>query len=499
MTAVAPGRAWWHTTKRASASRLAHRLVPSMGLAAAPTTHVERTYLDTYDWRLFDAQHVLVLERGDRGAELVLQDRESARSDVRVPVAGAPTSAADLPAPLRLRLGKAVRDRTLLEVGNEQVDVWPLRLEDDEGKTVARVDVERVSNPSSSATVRVELVAVRGYEREAKHVRALLDSQADLQPGVDPVVRAVRAAGAEPGVGPIPDELELAPRTDAALALSQVLQHELAVVIALEDGVRRDLDPDMLHEFRIAIRRTRTVIRLAKRHLPDKVNGVWGPEWRWLAGTTSTPRDLDVLLEEIDRARADLGVEGKRGFDEVLETVRRQRAAAQDQLSRALAGDRYGTLKRGWTYELAQFSSAPEDGKHNARELAHELTARAAKQLASHAKAITPDSPADAIHDIRKRGKRLRYALDIFGGLLPSRQATSALKAMKQLQDALGEFNDYEVHREWLARLLDTASMSTDATAAGRRLIARYEDRVAVLRPTIDARLREFRTVTIIR
>ena len=499
MTAVAPGRAWWHTGKRASAPQLARRLVPSLGLAASPTTHVERTYLDTYDWRLFEGHHVLVLERGDRGAELVLQDRGTERSDLRVPVAGAPSTAGDLPAPVRVRLGAMVTDRTLLAVGSEQVDVWPLRLEDGEGKTVARVDVERVSNASSPATVRVELVAVRGYEREAKQVRSLLDSQADLQPGVDPVVSAVRAAGAEPGVGPIPDDLVLSPRTDAAVALAQVLQHELAVVLALEDGVRRNLDRDMLHEFRIAIRRTRTVIRLAKRHLPDTIVGVWGPEWRWLAGTTSTPRDLDVLLDEIDRTRADLVVDAAPGFDELAETVQRKRDAAQEKLARALAGDRFGTLERGWTYELAQFSATAEHGKQTARELAHELTARAAKQFAKSAKALTPDSPSDAIHDIRKRGKRLRYALDIFGGLLPSRQVKTALKTMKHLQDELGEFNDYEVHREWLSRLLDTASLSKDTRVTGRRLIEHYEDRLTVLRPSIDARLREFRNVTIIR
>ena len=499
MTAVAPGRAWWHTRKRASASQLARRLVPSMGLAAAPTTHVERTYLDTYDWRLFDAQHVLVLEQGGGRAELVLQDRASERSDLRVPVAATPSTAEDLPPQLRLRLGKAVRDRTLLEVGTEQVDVWPLRLEDGEGKTVARVDVERVSNPSSSPTVRVELVAVRGYEREAKRVRALLDNQADLQPGVDPVIRAVRAAGAEPGVRPGPDDLVLAPDSSALAALADVLQHELAVIVALEDGVRRNLDPDMLHEFRIAIRRTRTVTRLAKHRLPDQITGVWGPEWRWLAGTTSTPRDLDVLLDEIDRSRADVGRDGKRGLDEVVEAIQHKRDAAQEQLVRALSGDRFGTLKRGWSHELAQPWAGDDKGKFTARDLAHELIARAAKQLASHARAITPEAPSEAIHDVRKRGKRLRYALDIFGGLLPARQTKGALKAMKELQDDLGEFNDCDVHREWLARLLDTASLSTEGAAAGRRLVERYEDRLTVLRPTLDVRLREFRHVTIIR
>jgi len=263
--------------------------------------------------------------------------------------------------------------------------------------------------------------------------------------------------------------------------------------------VRRNLDPDMLHGFRIAIRRTRTVVRLAKRHLPDKITGVWAPEWRWLAGTTSTPRDLDVLLDEIDRARAELDGGGKLGLDEVVEAIQRKRDSAQEQLSRALSGDRYGTLKRGWSYELEQHAATDTDGKGTARDLAHELTARAAKQLATHAKAITPDSPAEAIHDARKRAKRLRYSLDIFGGLLPAGQTKATLKALKQLQDDLGDFNDCDVHRELLARLLDAASLSTEGTAAGRQLIRRYDDRLTVLRPTIDSRLREFRTVTIIR
>ena len=468
-----------------------------MGLAAAPAARVRRTYLDTYDWRLFARRQVLVLERGDDGDTLVLQDRGTGRSDVRVPVTGQPTTAGALPESLRQRIGAVVADRALIDVGHEETEVWPLRLFDEEGKTVARIDVERVTVASASPIVRVELSGVRGYERAARRVRGALDSQADLAPADDPLVAAARAAGAEPGVAPGAQPLLLSADEAAAAALVRTLEHQLDVMVALEDGVRRNLDPDLLHDFRIAIRRTRSVVRLADRHLPDKITQVWAPEWRWLAGVTGTPRDLDVLMAEIELARDPLGSELKGGLDELVEVVVRQRHTAQDKLLLALNGDRYGTVKRGWRFELDDVRTSTADvvAASSAADLAEELVTRATKQLAKHAMAVGPESPAESIHDVRKRAKRLRYALDLFGDLLPEPRVKAALKATKRLQDDLGEFQDAEVHSDLLSRVLDVRSqgLSPEAVAAGHQLIARYADRQGALRATVDDRLRRFR------
>jgi CHAD domain-containing protein len=465
-----------------------------VGLAAAPATRIQRSYLDTFDWRLFDRSEVLVFERGARDS-LVLQHRGHERSDLRVPIAERPAVASELPPSLRQRIGSVIAPRTLIEVGHENVERWPLRLLDDEGKTVARVDVERVTSATAPPIVRVELNAVRGYERVARRVRAVLDSQADLSPAEDPLVLAARAAGREPGVGPAPLPPTVPKGVGALEAIASVLEHQLDIVVALEEGVRQDLDPDLLHEFRIAVRRTRSVVRLSRRHLPDKVRYVWDSEWLWLAAVTGPPRDLDVLLMEVDHARATLPSDEKAGLDEIQEIVSARRRAAQEKLVLALNGDRYGTLKRGWRYELGELRTASGDaGASNAHELAVDLIERATKQLSRCVAAVDADSPAEVIHDVRKRGKQLRYALDLFGRLLPDKRVKTMRKATKDLQDHLGEFQDNEVHREWVSTLLEGADMlSPEAVATCRLLIARYDARLAAVRASLADRLHQFR------
>lgn len=488
----APARLWWQARGRTTARQLANRLASSMGLTAAAPQRVDRTYLDTFDWRLFGSCRVLVLERGDPGHTLVLQDRERANTALRVAVAGHPKSVADLPAGVRQQIGGVLAGRALIDVGHEQIERWPLRLLDDEGKTVVRVDVERLSG--TEPMVRVGLSPVRGYHRAARQARLALDGQADLTPSIDPLVVAARASGLEPGVMPGPVPLSLEPTAGIANTLASVLVHELDVIVALEDSVRRNLDPDLLHDYRIAIRRTRSVVRLAQHHLPDKITKVWASEWRWLATTTSTPRDLDVLLAEVDDTRESLGPDTGAGLDELVERLTRQRNVAQERLAHALKGDRYGTLKRGWRYELDELGRMSAEDNGTARDLARELVARAERRLTRDVVNVNRDTPAEAIHDLRKVAKRLRYALDIFGTLLSKARVRDSLKAMKTLQDDLGAFQDAEVHRDVVARLIEgTDAPSPEARHAGTLLVARYADLADVVRADIDVRLEEFR------
>ena len=465
-----------------------------MGLTASPVAHVERTYLDTVDWRLFGRGEVLVEERYsvETGA-LVLQNRTGERSDLVVRTSTQPRSASELPGGLRQRLGSVLTPRPLVNVGYERAEVWPLRLLDGDGKTVAHVDVERVEREETPPIVRVQLRTVRGYDRVARQLRIALDSQADLSAAEDPMVVAARGAGGEPGVVPGPPPLQLEPAGRSVDALAEVLGHLLATLAAHEDGVRQQLDPEVLHDFRVAIRRTRSAVRLARHRLPDDVAKVWETEWEWLTTVTNTPRDLDVLLEEIERARPSLPANAKAGLDELRELIVARRAAAQRALQTALAGDRYGTLKRGWRVGISELGGQPRTDDATAKSLAGDMVARATKQLVRHAEAINAESPAEAIHDVRKRTKRLRYALELFGPLLPRRQVKADVRVTKRLQDDLGEFQDNEVYRQLVAQLLEGShGLSADAITAGHLLIERFDERHTAARRALPDQVRRF-------
>ena len=58
---------------------------------------------------------------------------------------------------------------------------------------------------------------------------------------------------------------------------------------------------------------------------------------------------------------------------------------------------------------------------------------------------------ADEVHELRKRGKKTRYATEFFAGLYDKEEARPYLKLMSELQGRLGEVNDAAVARQAIA------------------------------------------------
>ena len=89
--------------------------------------------------------------------------------------------------------------------------------------------------------------------------------------------------------------------------------------------------------------------------------------------------------------------------------------------------------------------------------------AKAQRRLLEHGRAITPDTPAEDVHDIRKDAKKLRYLLECFADLFPSDGRKAFVKRLKKLQDLLGEHQDAEVHAAELRRAAEQLPPTTGA------------------------------------
>ena len=72
------------------------------------------------------------------------------------------------------------------------------------------------------------------------------------------------------------------------------------------------------------------------------------------------------------------------------------------------------------------------------------------RRMVRDGRAIGAGTPDEALHDLRKRGKELRYLLEFFGGLYPGKVVKPMVAALKDLQDVLGRFQDRAVQVEML-------------------------------------------------
>ena len=74
--------------------------------------------------------------------------------------------------------------------------------------------------------------------------------------------------------------------------------------------------------------------------------------------------------------------------------------------------------------------------------------------------------PPEALHDLRKRGKELRYLLELFGGAFQGEVVEETVKALKGLQTVLGRYQDRAVQLESLRALRDELAAEPEGPAA---------------------------------
>jgi CHAD domain-containing protein len=158
-------------------------------------------------------------------------------------------------------------------------------------------------------------------------------------------------------------------------------------------------------------------------------------------------------------------------LDPLLGVLRNRRLVARREMVRALRSDRATTLRSEWAAFLDQLETFPEDDRPDASrpigELSGERIRKVYKRMLKMGGAIDSSSPPEAYHELRKKGKELRYLLELFGSpLYPSEVVKPMIKALKSLQDVLGRHQDREVQVATLRSLRDEVSALPGGAAA---------------------------------
>jgi CHAD domain-containing protein len=414
-----------------------------------------RTFLDTFDWRIYQRGAVLLEEVAPGSGRLLWRELGSARSLGALEVARAPRFVSELPEGLfRERLGAIVEGRALLAVARLRSHVRAFDLLNRDGKIVARVASERSEligaggAPGAALGERVQLLPVRGYPRARREVARLLDEAAGLErEDGDLFLAALAALERRPGDYSPKLQLRLAHLGRACTAVRELLLHLLGMLEANQEGVLCDLDAEFLHDLRVAIRRTRAALRHLGAALPPPAVARFRAEFAWAGQLTGPARDLDVYLAEFPRFRALLPAGMQPDLESVHELLRSRRASAHLELVASLQSERWRALLAEWRAFLDGADGAPagEAGDRAVRELAGESIRRVHRIVLRRGRAIDPEAPAAKLHELRKRCKDLRYLLEFFRSLYPPAGLAELLQALRGLQDALGTFQDLEV------------------------------------------------------
>jgi CHAD domain-containing protein len=434
-----------------------------VGLVPMGSSEVRRTFLDTADGRFRSRGTALEIRtpvRGRKPPTLVWSSLGTGETLASVAMDGfeQPRFTADLPSsPAVERMAEILEMRALLPQVEVMSRLTHLALQDGEGKTTVRVvfDDSRPVHTSPLPTV-VEVHPVRGYERDAQRVSELLDLQVILRSVDRPLVDLARESIGAPPYLSSKLKLSLDREGDAESAWREVLSVLAATMAANLDGTRADTDSEFLHDFRVAVRRTRSVLQEGRDVLPADARAHWRREFKWLGDITTPTRDADVHLLDLPALMATLPPERAADLVPLHQLLVDHQRTSQRQLGADLASPRFAEGAAAWASFLA--SEWPDAGPQAAQRAPSVAAARLAaawKRVVRDGRRIDDASPAEKLHDLRKDAKRLRYLLECFGSLFDASDVAVVVKALKGLQDCLGEFQDTEVQATALAAFGD--------------------------------------------
>jgi CHAD domain-containing protein len=423
---------------------IAAALQPKFAITAGPETEVSHTWLDTFDWRLHEAG--ISLEYLDDGP-LILQLPDGSR--LQGPRAKKwPALLHDLPAGrLRDALEPIVAPRALLSVVTVQRAVRESRVLNTDEKTVARL----VTESSSDGTSRLQVQPLRGYAADGDRIARLIGRIAGLTAAATtPYDDALTLATRSPNDQEQNLAAPLQPETPAPVAVANMLAQFAAAIDDNVAGTIAAIDIEFLHDLRVAVRRTRSILKLAGDVLPANLAERFQPEFKWLGDLTTPVRDLDVYLLELDNMAARLASADPRDLDPFRSFLVRHRAAERRRLVRGLRSQRFKQVMSEWRTELIKVAPEGDDshGGPTASALARQRIERAFRNVVRRGKRLAADSPSEQVHELRKRCKELRYLLEVFRPLCADAQYRPLIKELKALQDTLGDFQDGEVQRE---------------------------------------------------
>lgn len=251
-------------------------------------------------------------------------------------------------------------------------------------------------------------------------------------------------------------------------ACVQLARIHLAAAARAARRLQNPRDGEALHDFRVALRRLRSLLRAYRKHLrplPKKLRrGL-----RRLARDTNRARDAEVALAWVQRSMRRLPVVARPALAGWRERLRRECDEAYSEI-RTEAHAEFASLHRGFAAAFGQIKPGAKPRCY--AEAVGRRIAEHADALEGALGSIAHIGQSAAIHAARIEGKRLRYLIEPLAPGLP--EAQRAVRALKKFQDRFGLLCDAFVRGESLRAATDAQAPDGGSSAGARASLVRH-------------------------
>ncbi|MBC6961227.1 MAG: CHAD domain-containing protein [Nitrosomonas sp.] len=336
--------------------------------------------------------------------------------------------------------------RALLTVASGTMRNGKLTLIDNEGKTHARAGLRELMPISGKAVVLIAPQGLRGYDQALDDLTAHIRTNGGTPLTAGNLYQMIDHACVDYVAKPTVDIHQEETAFDTA---TNLIDSYLPIVRVNEYGIIHDLDTEFLHDYRIALRKIRSVLSLFKGVYDIDQTHQLKMRFSALMTPTGPLRDLDVYLLEQESFYSLVPHTMHSGLDAMFSLMRSRRMNEQARLATHLKTGRYKKEIKALTklFSKKRKLKPGPNSSCTSYDFACELIWKRYRKICRLAATINVATPDQEIHELRIECKKLRYLMEFFGPIFPQEPFDSLLKSLKRLQDSLGLFNDCVVQQ----------------------------------------------------
>ncbi|PLX90665.1 MAG: hypothetical protein C0620_13270 [Desulfuromonas sp.] len=420
------------------------------GMTAAPksTQEVRVSVLDDDQWHICQRGDLLLYNHQDSRLELWQQQQRLAQET----------------RPLTIRFHWQLNDPALAKLLQARLGVraftekftseWQqhhLSVYNSDDKIIVRLTFTTLNSVSRELLSLLTIQPLRGYAKEARQLcRSLKKLGATPCDQLTPL-QLLTLSGLNVPLPRHRPPFNLHDDEVTAVAIMRMVGQIVEQARAQEEGLIADIDSEFLHQYRVQLRKARSLVSLFKKDLPEPAFHQLKSSLKELSQHTNLLRDLDVFLLDHDHYLTMLPESLRPGLEQACRHIHRLRKRTWQKVITALDSADH----RDKMDEINQAMTAPRlqpRGKKLKQRVDHHIV-RQHRHICTSVSTLSTSCSDDAIHQLRIECKKLRYLLELFAELYPRKPLKVLTRELKALQETLGRFNDFTVQHQFLHQL----------------------------------------------
>ncbi|MDY6790599.1 MAG: CHAD domain-containing protein [Thermodesulfobacteriota bacterium] len=438
--------------------QLIEELVDQYTIKKEPVIFESFAIYDTFDWRLFNK--ALVLYRSDN--KLFLRKLAKSKIIHTIEIKSLPVFIWDFPdGELKKHLGSIIKMRALLKLVEVLCRSTTYRVLNQDEKTVARLAYEEIlpsgEKDAPALTAHLWLKPVKGYPKYFQNLtKRCKEAGLIISKKEDIYFKTLEVVDKKPGSYSAKLNIQLDPDMRSDDATKMVLRFLLQVMRINEVNIKKDLDTEFLHDFRVAIRRTRSALGQIKNVFPMGTTNRFKKDFAFVGELSNQLRDLDVYLLKEVAYKAMLPPVLQNDIDPLFKYLRQERSKALQNVLNGLRSEKYVKILQHWEAflnEPREDSTIAANANLPVIYLARKRIYMKYRGVVKAGNLILENTEDEMLHALRIQCKKLRYLMEFFSSLFPRKKINVLIEQLKKLQDNLGDFNDLCIQEEYLLNI----------------------------------------------